>query len=171
MRRPNSGSPINSTDSEGIAYGMLLAVYADDQAIFDKLWQYAAALDGSHGLMNWDINAAGTPALGHGRRHRRRRGHGLRAVWPTGAGAGSGSLTTNYLDLAKKQIGLDLAVRGRPRRNDVLTPGDQFADGSVINISYFAPGLLPDVRPGHRQGRRLERASSTTQLHASSQPR
>ena len=42
-RRPNSaGAEVNSTVSEGIAYGMLLAVYADDQTTFDELWQYSA---------------------------------------------------------------------------------------------------------------------------------
>ena len=43
VRRPNSsGAVVNSTVSEGIAYGMLLAVYADDQPTFDKLWRYSA---------------------------------------------------------------------------------------------------------------------------------
>src|SRR4051812_14646633 len=37
VRRPNSNAQINSTVSEGIAYGMLLAVYAGDQPTFDKL--------------------------------------------------------------------------------------------------------------------------------------
>ena len=37
VRRPNSaGAEVNSTVSEGIAYGMLLAVYVDDQPVFDK---------------------------------------------------------------------------------------------------------------------------------------
>src|SRR5688572_21819010 len=30
----------NSTVSEGIAYGMIIAVYMNDQALFDDLWSY-----------------------------------------------------------------------------------------------------------------------------------
>ena len=40
VRRPNSGSPFNSSNSEGIGYGMIAAVYLDDQSLFDNLWKY-----------------------------------------------------------------------------------------------------------------------------------
>src|SRR5262245_13474960 len=67
VRRPNSASAeVNSTVSEGIAYGMLLAVYAGDQPTFDKLWQYSQLWLDSNGLMDWYINAAGTQRLGTG---------------------------------------------------------------------------------------------------------
>src|SRR5262245_22544642 len=58
--RPNSlNAVVNSTVSEGIAYGMLLAVYADDQSTFDKFWQYSQIhLDGN-GLMHWYIGPSG----------------------------------------------------------------------------------------------------------------
>jgi len=45
-----------STVSEGIAYGMLISVYMDDQTVFDKLygtWKSNAA--GSNGGMNWRV--------------------------------------------------------------------------------------------------------------------
>jgi len=46
----------DQTVSEGIAYGMLLSVYAADKAMFDGLWTtYKANLDGN-GLMNWTIS-------------------------------------------------------------------------------------------------------------------
>src|SRR4029078_13712125 len=64
-RRPNSsGAEVNSTVSEGIAYGMVRSVYADDQPTFDKLWQYSQKWLDGNGLMNWYINAAGTQVLG-----------------------------------------------------------------------------------------------------------
>jgi endo-1,4-beta-D-glucanase Y len=47
----------NETFSEGIGYGMLLAVAFDDRPNFDKLWAYYKAARNSHGLMNWKINA------------------------------------------------------------------------------------------------------------------
>ncbi len=101
---------VNSTVSEGIGYGMLLAVYMDDQALFDDLWQYEQKwLDGGTGLMNWYINAAGT---------------GLGTVGTSGAGAatdadedmafalvmadkqwgGQGKLSKKYSDIAIGQI-------------------------------------------------------------------
>lgn len=45
-----------STVSEGIAYGMLISVYMDDQSVFDKLygtWKSNAA--GNGGGMNWNL--------------------------------------------------------------------------------------------------------------------
>src|SRR5438045_3667002 len=60
VRRPNSSSAVvNSTVSEGIAYGMLLSVYADDQPTFDKLWQYSQLHLGTNKLMDWYIGPSG----------------------------------------------------------------------------------------------------------------
>ena len=40
VTRPNSpGNAVNSTASEGVGYGMLIAVYMDEQDVFDKLWK------------------------------------------------------------------------------------------------------------------------------------
>jgi endo-1,4-beta-D-glucanase Y len=142
VRRPNSsGAEVNSSVSEGIAYGMLLAVYADDQPTFDKLWQYAKLWPDSNGLMNWYINAAGTQALGTGGATDADEDMAFALIMADARWKGHGSLTTNYIDLAKTQIGLIWQHEVDHSRNDVLMPGDQFADGSVINISYFAPAF------------------------------
>lgn len=45
-----------STVSEGIAYGMLLSVYADDKDLFDGLWAYYKANMNGNGVMNWKIS-------------------------------------------------------------------------------------------------------------------
>jgi endo-1,4-beta-D-glucanase Y len=42
--------------SEGIAYGMLLSVYADDQNVFDKLWRYYQKHSNHRGVMHWKID-------------------------------------------------------------------------------------------------------------------
>lgn len=61
VRRPENS---NDTVSEGIGYGMLAAVYMNDQATFDGIWTFAQAhLDGT-GLMNWHLNADGSTASG-----------------------------------------------------------------------------------------------------------
>ncbi|MBK8807564.1 MAG: Ig-like domain-containing protein [Bacteroidales bacterium] len=45
----------SATVSEGIAYGMLLSVYASDKAVFDGLWAYYKANSNGNGVMNWKI--------------------------------------------------------------------------------------------------------------------
>ena len=45
-----------STVSEGIGYGMLLAAYAADKALFDGLWAYYKANSNGNGLMNWKMS-------------------------------------------------------------------------------------------------------------------
>lgn len=44
-----------STVSEGIAYGMLLSVYAADKDLFDGLWAYYKAHVNTNGVMNWKM--------------------------------------------------------------------------------------------------------------------
>ena len=56
VQRPENG---NDTVSEGIAYGMLMAVYLVDKATFDGLWAYAKARRNGNGLMNWHYDANG----------------------------------------------------------------------------------------------------------------
>jgi len=56
VQRPENS---NDTVSEGIAYGMLMAVYIADKATFDGLWAYAKARRNGSGLMNWHYDANG----------------------------------------------------------------------------------------------------------------
>jgi endo-1,4-beta-D-glucanase Y len=44
------------TVSEGIAYGMLLSVYAADKAVFDGLYNYYKSHSNANGIMHWRIN-------------------------------------------------------------------------------------------------------------------
>ncbi|MES1179156.1 MAG: glycosyl hydrolase family 8 [Myxococcales bacterium] len=139
VRRPNSNAQINSTVSEGIGYGMLLAVYAGDQPTFDKLWQYSQLWLDGNGLMNWYINAEGTDTLGTGAASDADEDIAFALVMADARWGGSGSLGTSYSALAKQLIGLIWQYEVDHTRADVLMPGDSFGDGSIINISYFAP--------------------------------
>ncbi len=49
--RPENG---NDVVSEGIGYGMLLAVYFNDEALFDDLWTYETANRTAGTLMTWN---------------------------------------------------------------------------------------------------------------------
>jgi endo-1,4-beta-D-glucanase Y len=58
VQRPENS---NDTVSEGIAYGMLIAVYMNDRPLFDGLWQYwrSKSPSGRPYLMDWQINSTG----------------------------------------------------------------------------------------------------------------
>ena len=58
VQRPSDN---NDTVSEGMAYGMLFAVYMNDKATFDGLWQHAQARRNSKGLLRWHYDANGSP--------------------------------------------------------------------------------------------------------------
>ena len=49
----------NDTVSEGISYGMILAVYFNDQTTYDQLWAYKQSKNDGFGLMNWQISSGG----------------------------------------------------------------------------------------------------------------
>ena len=117
VRRPNSsGAEVNSTVSEGIAYGMLLSVYANDQPTFDKLWQYAKLWPDSHGLMNWYINAAGTQVLGTGAATDADEDMAFALVMADARWGGRGSLDDELPRSRQDADRPHLAVRGRSRR-------------------------------------------------------
>ena len=64
-RRPDTpDGVVDSTVSEGIAYGMLIAVAMDDQDLFDALWRYALCFLNQAGLMSWYIAPDGQSVLG-----------------------------------------------------------------------------------------------------------
>jgi endo-1,4-beta-D-glucanase Y len=140
VKRPNSANAeVNSTVSEGIGYGMLLAVHADDQDTFDKLWKYASLWLDGNGLMTWYINAAGTQPLGSGAASDADEDMAFALVMADARWGGQGSLPSTYIAAANTLIGAIWQHEVDHNRSDVLMPGDQFPDGSVINISYFAP--------------------------------
>jgi endo-1,4-beta-D-glucanase Y len=141
VRRPNSGNPVNTSNSEGIAYGMTLAVYLDDQSLFDDLWKYEQRWMQTNGLMNWEINPQGTATTpaGTGAASDGDEDMALALVMADRKWGGRGTLTDSYLNYAKRQIDLIWNLEVDHNLGDVLAPGDQFGGGSIINISYFAP--------------------------------
>jgi hypothetical protein len=137
----NSMTPLNSTVSEGIGYGMLIAVYMggkDDQMLFDDLWNYSQKHKDMNGLMNWSISADGnmTPGAGSATDGDEDIAFALLMADKQWGSAG----TLNYLSLAKAEINniwlheiVDSKLAG---------PGDNWGPTNLwnnINISYFAP--------------------------------
>ena len=132
--RVNRGMPDNNdTVSEGIAYGMLFAVYLADKPTFDGLFTYAKAHFNDKGLMNWKINSDGNVS-----------GDGQNGATDADEDMAWALLMADkqwggtYLADATKLINSIYAneVEGG---SFVLKPGDAFGGSSIMNPSYLAP--------------------------------
>jgi endo-1,4-beta-D-glucanase Y len=143
VKKPDSGTVIGSTVSEGIGYGMILAVYMDDQVLFDGLWKYEQIhLDGN-GLMNWEIGPDGnTTSGGTGAATDGDEDMAWALVMADRQWGGKGTLSDTYLANAKKLIDLIWKYEVDHTRKEMLKPGDQWGDVDVTNPSYFAPAYF-----------------------------
>ncbi len=140
-RRPDTpDGHTNSTVSEGIAYGMLIAVLFDEQALFDGFWQYALKWANPTGLMSWYIAADGSRALGSGAATDADEDMAWALVMADRQWGGQGSLSESYLSYAKRHIDLmwEFEVDHAEYPN-MLLPGDEWRGRNVFNPSYFAP--------------------------------
>lgn len=138
VRKPDSGTQIDSTVSEGIGYGMLLAVYMDDQEVFDGIWKYEQLYENDNGLMDWEVNAAGD-VIGTGAALDGDEDMAWALIMADRQWGGQGTLDDTYLNYA---IGLIHAMWDHEidhTRNDMPLPGDTWGNVDVNNISYFAP--------------------------------
>jgi endo-1,4-beta-D-glucanase Y len=146
VRRPDTPDGLaDSTVSEGIAYGMLIAVYMDDQALFDDLWQYEQAWVDDLGLMRWYVDPTGTKACPDdppGQSCGAATDSDEDMAWALLVAAkkwgGQGALAQTYLAYAKKQIDLVYQWEVDPLKS-VLRPGDTWGGYAQTNPSYFAP--------------------------------
>jgi endo-1,4-beta-D-glucanase Y len=140
VKKPDSGTVIGSTVSEGIGYGMLLAVYMNDQALFDNLWKYEQSHLDSNGLMNWEIGPDGkTTSGGAGAATDGDEDMAWALVMASKQWGGKGSLSETYLAAAQKLIALIWTYEVDQSRGYMLKPGDQWGNVDVTNPSYFAP--------------------------------
>jgi endo-1,4-beta-D-glucanase Y len=141
VKRPNSANAINTSNSEGTAYGMLLAVAMNDQSLFDDLWRYALLFPDDHGLMHWEINPEGTGTTANGQNGATDADEDMAyaLLWADARWGGKGALADTYKAYALKQIDLIWKWEVDHNMGDALTAGDHFGGASVINISYFAP--------------------------------
>jgi endo-1,4-beta-D-glucanase Y len=140
-RTPTDGGlDMGSTVSEGIGYGMLIAVYMNDQQLFDELWKYEQQWLSKYGLMDWYIDAAGSKRLGEGAASDADEDMAFALLMADRQWGGSGSLGKPYLDVAKGQISnmWDHEIQ----EGKLLKPGDSWNlpdPWSLVNVSYFAP--------------------------------
>jgi endo-1,4-beta-D-glucanase Y len=123
----------NDTVSEGIAYGMVFAVYMGDKTTFDGLWTYAKAHFDSKGLMNWHIDANGG-TVGQGAATDADEDMAFALMMADKQWGG-------YASDASSLVGKILASEVVPSGSNmnVLLPDDSGNTNTDINPSYFAP--------------------------------
>jgi endo-1,4-beta-D-glucanase Y len=139
VKRPNSpGAEVNSTVSEGIAYGMIIAVAMGDQPLFDGLWKYSQEFLNENGLMHWYINPAGTAPISTGGATDSDEDMAWALVMADRQWGGKGSLDKDYIEYAKTQIQAIWDHEIDHGQGDFLKPGDTWSE-TVFNPSYFAP--------------------------------
>lgn len=140
VRRPDSPyAQIDSTVSEGIAYGMILAVVHDDQGLFDDFWKYSQHWANEHGLMHWYIDAEGTKPLGEGGATDSDEDIAWALLHAERKWGGSGSIGETYANAARRQIQAVWDHEVDHSRNALLMPGDKWSLPGLFNPSYFAP--------------------------------
>jgi endo-1,4-beta-D-glucanase Y len=128
--------------SEGIGYGMLLAVGFDDRSLFDGLWKYYGDHLDAQGLMNWSTGVCDAPGNNNANAATDGDLDTAMALVQASARWPDGDYLTQAKTLAASIIAHETELcDGRA----ILRPGDMFGGCSDmgnarVNPSYFAPG-------------------------------
>jgi endo-1,4-beta-D-glucanase Y len=126
VQRPENG---NDTVSEGIAYGMIFAVYMGDKATFDGLWGYEKQHRDGKGLMHWHIDANGG-TVGQGAATDADEDMAFALIMADKQWGG-------YASDASTQVAAIL--NNEVSSGNILLPDDSGNMGTDVNPSYFAP--------------------------------
>jgi len=134
VHRPKSEAPGDAV-SEGVGYGMLLALYANDQSYFDKIYK-AAKQYNLNACNNWRVNKDGSTA-GNGSASDADEDIAVALVFADKlVQKGKWQNTNNnYNSEAKNSVD---CVRGQLSDNGALKPGNGWGWG-IYNPGYFAP--------------------------------
>lgn len=133
VRRDRNG---DDTVSEGVAYGMLAALYMADKTTFDGLWAYAKAHFDNNGLMHWRILPSGSVASD---------GMGSAAdadvdmAWAL-LGAAKQWGSSAYLAEGKEMV--DKIYTYEIAGDGMLKPGDNWGNTPTTFPSYFPPAYF-----------------------------
>jgi endo-1,4-beta-D-glucanase Y len=141
----NMSTPLNSTVSEGIAYGMMIAVYMGDKALFDGLWAYEKAHRNGNGLMNWSVSASGQ-VVGEGAATDADEDMAFALIMADRQWGG-------YMSDAMFQV--NAVWNHEIWESKLVRNGDGWGDWNNLNISYFAPAYYRlfkqiDTNPDHK---------------------
>ncbi len=126
------------TVSEGLGYGMILAVYFGEQPLFDDLYRYVKLFLNSNGLMSWHIDSSGNivGTDGIGAATDADEDIAIALVFAHKKWGSNGSI--QYESEAKNYIS-KIFTKMVEQGTYVLKPGDTFGGSNCTNPSYFAP--------------------------------
>lgn len=124
--------------SEGLGYGMILAVYFGDQQLFNDLYNYVKCFLNTNGLMSWHIDASGNimGTDGKGAATDADEDIAIALVFAHKKWGSTGAI--NYDSEARKYIS-NVYNKMVEQGTYVLKPGDTWGGSSCTNPSYFAP--------------------------------
>lgn len=126
------------TVSEGVAYGMLLSVYANDKELFDGLWLYYQDHVNANGVMNWKINGCSN-VIGFNGATDAELDAAYALIVADKRWSSTGSI--NYEANALSLISL-IKLHEVENGTNVLKPGDAWGGSNTTNPSYLAPGYF-----------------------------
>ncbi|MBI4129048.1 MAG: hypothetical protein HY460_03260, partial [Parcubacteria group bacterium] len=124
-----------NTVSEGQGYGLLLAVFNNDRATFDALWNYTKRYRDTRGLMHWRIDRYGA------------------VTGKNAATDGDEDIAFALLAASKKWNAYTTEARNYiaaiyayevEAGTFVLKPGDVWGGSDATNPSYFAPAYYKE---------------------------
>lgn len=127
-----------STVSEGIGYGMVLAVYLNDRQLLDDLYYYYKSFPNMHGLMNWKINEKGGVEGENAASDAEEDVAFALIMAHEQWGSEKGKGVINYYKEAKSMLYkiMDYEIESSTY---VIKPGDMWGGSKTTNPSYFAP--------------------------------
>jgi endo-1,4-beta-D-glucanase Y len=133
--------PQGSTVSEGIGYGMILAVYMNDQNTFDQLWLYEQQNLDKNGLMNWAPQGPQDMTSGcTGGATDADEDMAFALAMAAKQWGGQGALGATYAKLATQQANLVWSWEiFKASDGKGVQPGEWGVDFMHVNPSYFAP--------------------------------
>lgn len=143
VHRPKSEEPGDAV-SEGVGYGMLLALYCDDQSTFNTIWDQAESKMWQGEYYNWRVDKNGT-VIGSGAASDAEEDIALSLIFADALvkkghwQAHSSPKSATYSVRAQaiiNSIWKNMIAGGR-----YLDPGSGWSFGQFVNPGYFAPAF------------------------------
>jgi endo-1,4-beta-D-glucanase Y len=129
--RPENG---NDTVSEGIGYGMLIAVYMNDKSLFDGLYTYWKAHIASNGLMTWCIPSGGGSCSASGGTATDADEDAAFAMLMASKQWSGGTYAADATTLIHGVLAADMS-------GSYIKAGSNYSNSQITNPSYFAPAF------------------------------
>ncbi|MBR6455222.1 MAG: T9SS type A sorting domain-containing protein [Fibrobacter sp.] len=143
IHRPKSEAPGDAV-SEGVGYGMLVALYANDQASFNKMWDEANSTMWGKCYYNWQMSVDGT-IVGMGAASDAEEDVALALIFAdklVSAGKWKAYTSTkfgyDYKTHAQKILDCMWSTE-QVTRDGILAPGAGWGGNSFVNPGYFSP--------------------------------